>query len=456
MAYAALVVAIAVILLFILYYLRKRPKRFTIGFFHPYANAGGGGERVLWHAVSAILKKWPQTNCVIITGREDKTGQQILDKVTSRFGIDLPREQIQFVFLISRWLVEASTWPRFTLIGQSLGSIFLGIEALVKCRPHVYFDTMGYAFTYPLFNWLCGCRIAAYVHYPVVSTDMLTLVTSGTSTYNNPSYVARSKWLTNLKIRYYQLVALLYGFVGRRAHVVMVNSRWTYAHIQHIWKSSNIEIVYPPCDVETFSRLSPNRSSDDLFQIVSVGQFRPEKDHKKQLQVMEGLLDRAPDSNPLLIMIGSCRDNEDEERVLELKSLADNLGVTNNVEFLVNIPFTDLQAQLCKSTVAIHTMWNEHFGISLVECMAAGCIMVGHRSGGPLSDIITEGRNGFLVDSVEEYVDCLVAVSKMNKKERHDIVAEAKSHVEENFSIECFENGVMKNLQSIIRYYGVQ
>jgi alpha-1,2-mannosyltransferase len=208
--------------------------------------------------------------------------------------------------------------------------------------------------------------------------------------------------------------------------------------------------------VETFSRLSPNRSSDDLFQIVSVGQFRPEKDHKKQLQVMEGLLDRAPDSNPLLIMIGSCRDNEDEERVLELKSLADNLGVTNNVEFLVNIPFTDLQAQLCKSTVAIHTMWNEHFGISLVECMAAGCIMVGHRSGGPLSDIITEGRNGFLVDSVEEYVDCLVAVSKMNKKERHDIVAEAKSHVEENFSIECFENGVMKNLQSIIRYYGVQ
>ena len=33
-------------------------------------------------------------------------------------------------------------------------------------------------------------------------------------------------------------------------------------------------------------------------------------------------------------------------------------------------------------------MWNEHFGISLVEMMAAGLIVVGHRSGGPLRDIV--------------------------------------------------------------------
>ena len=28
-----------------------------IGIFHPYCNAGGGGERVLWAAVKAIQKK---------------------------------------------------------------------------------------------------------------------------------------------------------------------------------------------------------------------------------------------------------------------------------------------------------------------------------------------------------------------------------------------------------------
>ena len=35
----------------------KHRKAFTIGFFHPYCNAGGGGERVLWCAIKAIQKK---------------------------------------------------------------------------------------------------------------------------------------------------------------------------------------------------------------------------------------------------------------------------------------------------------------------------------------------------------------------------------------------------------------
>ena len=38
----------------------------------------------------------------------------------------------------------------------------------------VYIDTMGYAFTAPLFRALGGARTAAYVHYPTISTDMLS------------------------------------------------------------------------------------------------------------------------------------------------------------------------------------------------------------------------------------------------------------------------------------------
>ena len=34
-------------------------------------------------------------------------------------------------------------------------------------------------------------------------------------------------------------------------------------------------------------------------------------------------------------------------------------------------------------------MWNEHFGISVVEMQAAGLVVLAHNSGGPLSDIIT-------------------------------------------------------------------
>ena len=30
----------------------------VVGFFHPYCNAGGGGERVLWVAIRALQKRY--------------------------------------------------------------------------------------------------------------------------------------------------------------------------------------------------------------------------------------------------------------------------------------------------------------------------------------------------------------------------------------------------------------
>jgi alpha-1,2-mannosyltransferase len=39
-------------------------------------------------------------------------------------------------------------------------------------------------------------------------------------------------------------------------------------------------------------------------------------------------------------------------------------------------------------------MWNEHFGISVVEMMAAGLVVIAHNSGGPKMDIIL--RNAML------------------------------------------------------------
>ena len=225
--------------------LRRRPRTFTLGFFHPYADAGGGGERVLWHSMDAILSRNRSMKCLVWTGERDRTKDQILDKVKARFGLDLPRTRVTFVFLRLRWLVEASTWPRLTLVCQCLGSVILGLEALIKYRPHVYFDSMGYAFTYPLFRWLGGMPIFAYVHYPVVSTDMLSLVASGQKSYNNVGMISRSRVLTRLKLVYYRLLARMYGFVGRRATVVMVNSTWTKNHISEIWHPNSLTIVYP-------------------------------------------------------------------------------------------------------------------------------------------------------------------------------------------------------------------
>ena len=434
-------------------FLRRRPSKFTVGLFHPYSDAGGGGERVLWHAVSAMIDQWPGVQYIILTGERGKTPRQILDKVNNRFGIAISEDNVSFVFLKLRFLIEASTWPRFTLAGQMIGSIVLGVEALVHCRPHVLFDTMGYAFVYPLYKWLTHCKIVSYVHYPIVSTDMLKMVASGQASYNNRSGIGHSKLLTNVKIIYYRLLATLYGFVGRRSDVVMVNSTWTYAHIKDIWKYENTNIVYPPCDCKAFLDVPSNRPKDE-YRIVSVSQFRPEKDHKKQIDTLKATLDKWEGSETIkLIMIGSCRDEGDQERVDGLKKYCDELQVSENVEFLVNIPFGRLQEELSRSLIGIHTMWNEHFGISVVECMASGCIMMAHNSGGPLMDIVTEFkgvRAGYLAKTAREFSDTIIEIINLSQEEREEIIRAAKSLISERFSVQTFHTKLIAQIKTIM------
>ncbi|CAK9025436.1 unnamed protein product [Durusdinium trenchii] len=148
----------------------------TIAFFHPYAHAGGGGERVLWCSIRAVQQRYPTVTCVVYTGDTDVTPSEFLLQAKRQFGVDINSAGIRFVFLHSRRWVDASSWKRFTLIGQSLGSLVVGWEALCQLRPDIYIDSMGYAFTLPLFSLLAGSRVGCYVHYPTISTDMLEQV----------------------------------------------------------------------------------------------------------------------------------------------------------------------------------------------------------------------------------------------------------------------------------------
>lgn len=96
----------------------------------------------------------------------------------------------QVVHLHRRKWVEETTYPRFTMIGQSFGSIYLSWEALCKYTPLYYFDTSGYAFTYPVAR-VFGCKVFSYTHYPTISLDMLSRVRGRSSMYNNDSLIAK-------------------------------------------------------------------------------------------------------------------------------------------------------------------------------------------------------------------------------------------------------------------------
>lgn len=82
--------------------------------------------------------RYPGVSFVVYTGDQGVTDEQILEGVRLRFNITLPRP-ITFIFLHHRVLVEATSYPHFTLLGQSAGSMFLGKGKKVK--GHLLLET---------------------------------------------------------------------------------------------------------------------------------------------------------------------------------------------------------------------------------------------------------------------------------------------------------------------------
>jgi len=203
----------------------------------------------------------------------------------------------------------------------------------------------------------------------------------------------------------------MYFLAGRFAQVVMVNSNWTKSHINLMWRT-NAVVVFPPCDTADFIA---SQSKSKSRVVVSLGQFRPEKDHRLQLKSIQLLRNLLNDDTrmPKLIIFGSCRDEQDEKMVGGLKVYSQKLGIDSFVEFHVNLPYSELKVHLAKALIGIHTMWNEHFGIAPVEMMAAGIILVAHSSGGPKVDIIEHGVTGYLAESAEEYSNTIFKILEM-------------------------------------------
>ncbi|CAM9941410.1 unnamed protein product, partial [Discosporangium mesarthrocarpum] len=417
----------------------------VVAFFHPYCNAGGGGERVLWRAVHALgrLSKdrgGRSIHVIIYTGDVEVSPEDIIAKVRRQFHIpirDTVAFPISFVYLRGRWLLDPAKYPVLTLIGQSVGSFILALEALVRATPDIFMDTTGCAFSFPA-AWAFGCRVGAYVHYPTISTDMLSRVRDRRPAYNNRGWISSRLAVSNVKLAYYHAFAFLYGLTGSFADVVMVNSNWTRRHIEMMWcwrwgwSCSALAVVFPPCDTSELESLPLNNMGRQRC-IVSVGQFRPEKDQALQVQALSALLSFGRDAEGAggkghgdgertarefrdvrLVLVGSCRGPTDWEVVNGVKALAEELGVSGNVEVVVNCSFEELKEWLGRASVGIHTMWNEHFGIGVVEMMASGLVTIAHRSGGPQTDIVIplpDGEvTGFLADTPNEYASIMAAV----------------------------------------------
>lgn len=472
-AAAALSCALAVLLLRLRAGRRRAARRRAraaggprVAFLHPECLNGGGGERVLWIALLAVRAALPDAEIVLCAPwppgeAADDSVRAARDRVSAQFHISVP----DFTPVRVTWaaLTDAARYPRFTLLLQAAGALALGLEAYVACDADVFVDTANQVFSLVPAK-LLGAVTMTYVHYPTISSDMLDVVRGGKAQFNNSGAIARSAFLSQGKLYYYRAFAALYSLAGRAADVRMVNSSWTRAHIARIWSHippDGLQTIFPPCDAALLASLKADGSKRSQGLIVSVGQFRAEKNHALQLKVMHKLVHgeeyaaswRGTDRpRPRLIMIGGARHAADKARVRELCDARSALGLEGIVELRANASWDELLELLACARAGLHTMQDEHFGISVVELQAAGVVPVAHRSGGVALDIIEDGVSGFLADDVDEYARRLHQVltgsggvdsAKMRETARQRVSRFSDNTFVEKFGVACVEAASM-------------
>jgi alpha-1,2-mannosyltransferase len=224
--------------------------------------------------------------------------------------------------------------------------------SLLKSKCDVMIDTYS--------NAILPCVNVTYVHFPL-SGRISDLDTEGE--------IPTSRKLKNL----YYIPCLFYE--KRKAddskRLVFGNSKYT---LNAMRKNIGIraKLLYPPIPKKFYVDEIPfNRENT----VVSLDRISPEKCLTQIPQIA-----RLTNKNIRFTIIGMKQSDLELERVL---TLIERNNVSDRVEVMTDVPHEKLQKILRTSKVFLHPAYGEHFGVSIAQAMASGCIPIVHNSGGP-------------------------------------------------------------------------
>jgi glycosyltransferase involved in cell wall biosynthesis len=204
------------------------------------------------------------------------------------------------------------------------------------------------------------------------------------------------------------------------------------------------QIVYPPVDTHF-------RRTDKENVLLSVGRFAIEGEGhtKKQPEMLATF--RQMESEGLrnweYFSVGGLRDTPSHQ--LHFNELRDRYA-DSRVTLIANIEREKLRSLYERASIFWHAAgygdddqaqpaYAEHFGISTVEAMAAGCVPVVINKGGQ-RELVQHGVNGFLWDTLDElkgYTSTLINDAPLRERMSEAARTSARLYSKETF-VETF------------------
>jgi len=261
----------------------------------------------------------------------------------------------------------------------------------------------------------------AYIHYPTIL-----------------HFADTRKASVHWRVYNYLVYKLADEFKIPRTGRVLTNSTWT-ANVVYKVYGVIADVLYPPVDVEYFSEVSSSNGRENI--IVTVSRFTPEKRLDKLLDLAKKLRDYE------FVIAGTTGPGS--EIILEkLKAKKESLSLVN-VELKPNIPRRELRELYSRAKFYLHPEFPEHFGIAVVEAMAAGLVPIVYRDGGAWYDVVSRvsellgyGNIGEVPGIIRRLEQDKVIYSKL--RERGIMLAKS-------FNYENFKKSLLEKVNYVLR-----
>jgi len=214
------------------------------------------------------------------------------------------------------------------------------------------------------------------------------------------------------------------NLINGHGKLILANSNYTAEEIRK-FSRKEAKVLYPPVPSIVYDE-NPEKLVNDEREnlVVTISRFSPGKNLAK-IPLIASLTNR----DVKFAIIGRLHH---KSTLYSLKKLVRELNLEDRITLLPDISRAEMKEILRRAKVYLHTMIGEHFGISIVEAMAMGCIPIVHNSGGVKEFVPHRFRYQNIRDAAEKIEEAIIQWSPSKAIETIRIAEKFK---EEKFSI---------------------
>ena len=340
----------------------------------PSLNLLGGAQRACIHAINALKK----TNCRIVLATVEKTDWALVDSILGDTAE--PDEEIYLFDKI----------PEMPIIALK--------QALLAVSYAFYLFTIKAHNKQDLMLNMGGEIVDNIGDVVYVNAVPLRLMHLFSGIQPKPGI----QWKV-----YSRLYSMLLRLIGKSAGVIVANSKFTQKIIRGFLGKQALVINPPVAARKIRSSVKMEKRKN---KVVTISRFRA----AKRLEVIPAVARYVKDSEFEVVGIA---DKESEHYVEQLGEEIKRLGLEEKVRIFKNKDYGFTLECLSTAKVYLHTQKTEAFGMAIVESMAAGCVPVVPRTGGPWIDILDcqDGKYGF---SYRNHIEAAEKIKLVLRKEK--------------------------------------